>query len=122
MYALALVEANNNNADEPDIGVKGPVGVKLLVYFATPFIQWKFVILPLNASEAKPDALLPILTVVVEAKFVELVDADPNCTPFLYTLKLFAPEPDLTTAKWFHALFKLLVIAPNEVKDAPDQK
>ena len=121
VYALALVEANNNNPVDPEMGVNGPVGVKLPVYLATPFTQWKFVILPLNASEAKPEALFPTLIVFVEVKFVELVAADPNCTPLRYTLKLLAPEPERTTAKWFHVLFNELVMAPNEVKLAPDQ-
>jgi hypothetical protein len=119
---LALVLINNNKAEEPDIGVIGDVeGVKLAVYFATPFTQWKLVILPLYASDAKPDTLFPTLIIFVVVKLVELDAADPNCTPLRYTFKLPAPEPERTTAKWFQVLFKELVIDPKLVAPVPQK-
>jgi hypothetical protein len=117
VYALALVDANSNNPVDPEIGDKGPVGVKLPVYLATPFTQWKFVILPLNASEANPDDLFPIFIGLVDVKLVVLVADDPICTPLRYTFRLPVEDPDLTIAKWFHTLFNELVIAPNDVNE-----
>ena len=93
MYAEADVAASNNKAVEPEIGVNGPVGVKLPVYLATPFVQLKFVILPLNASEDKPDALFPTLIAVVCVKLVVTVAADPICKPLRNTLRF--PDADI---------------------------
>ena len=78
MYALALVAANINNPVDPEIGDNGPVGVKLPEYLATPFNQWKFVILPINASDANlPGFLLPMLIGFVDVKLVVDVPDDP---------------------------------------------
>jgi hypothetical protein len=78
VYALALVSANINNPVEPEIGDNGPVGVKLPEYLATPFNQWKFVILPINASDAAPEFLLPMLIGFVDVKLVVTVVDDPS--------------------------------------------
>ena len=63
-----------------------------------------------------------MLIVLVEVKLVELVAADPICTPLRYAFKLPAPEPERTIAKWFQVLFKELVIDPNETENDGPQK